>query len=171
MKIKNTTTLDSLITEYPHLKLTLTSILPDLGNLEQAQLKEKVLSTTTLEHFARKAGMEVSDLVKDLKNAAGLSIEEKDPSADTLEFDPSDPDWIQVTPTLRIDGVEMLSRGEHPLSVIKTSLEEITADQVILLTTNFHPNPMIEAMVELGAEIFSRKAIKDDLLFLTFIKK
>ena len=49
MKIKNTTTLDSLITEYPHLKLTLTSILPALGNLEQVQLKEKVLSTTTPE--------------------------------------------------------------------------------------------------------------------------
>jgi hypothetical protein len=171
MKIKNSTTLDTLISKYPQLKLTISGILPEFGNLEQAQLREKVLSTTTVEHFARKAGLEVSDLIKDLEKAAGLSTEEKDPSADTLEYDPTDPDWIKVDPTHRIDGVEMLSRGEHPLSIIKATLEEMEVDQVILLTTNFHPNPMIEAMGKLGAEVFSRKVINDENLHLTFIKK
>ncbi len=170
MKIKNSTTLDTLITEYPQLKLTITSILPEFGNLEQAQLREKVLSTTTVEHLARKAGMEVFELIKDLEQAAGLSTGEKGPSLDILEYDPADPDWIKVDPKHRIDGVEMLSRGEHPLSIIKTILEEMNPDQVILLTTNFHPNPMIEAMGELGAEVFSRKAIDDETTFLTFIK-
>ena len=171
MKIKNITTLDTLITEYPQLKLAITGILPEFGNLEQSQLREKVLSTTTVEHLARKAGMEVFDLIKDLEQAAGLSTREEDPSADTLEFAPADPDWIQVDPAHRIDGVEMLSRGEHPLSIIKANLEEMDPDQVILLTTNFHPNPMIEAMSEMEAEVFSRKAINDETTFLTFIKK
>ena len=171
MKIKNISTLDALITEYPQLKFTITGVLPEFGNLEQPQLREKVLSTTPVEHLARKAGLEVFDLIKDLEKAAGLSTEEKDPSADTLEYHPADPDWIKVDPAHRIDGVEMLSRGEHPLSIIKANLEELNPDQVILLTTNFHPNPMIEAMSEMGAEVFSRKAINDENTFLTFIKK
>ncbi len=171
MKIKNITTLDALITEYPQLKLTITGVLPEFGNLEQPQLREKVLATTTVEHLARKAGMEVFDLIRDLEQAAGLSTAEEGPSSDTLEYAPADPDWIKVDPKHRIDGVEMLSRGEHPLSIIKASLEEMKPDQVILLTTNFHPNPMIEAMIEMGAEVFSRKDINEDTLFLTFIKK
>lgn len=171
MKIKNISTLDALIAEYPQLKFTITGILPEFGNLEQPQLREKVLSTTTVEHLARKAGMEVFDLIRDLEKAAGLSTEEEGHSTDTLEYDPADPDWIKVDPTHRIDGVEMLSRGEHPLSIIKANLEEMKPDQVILLTTNFHPNPMIEAMSEMGAEVFSRKAISDETTFLTFIKK
>jgi len=171
MKIKNITTLDTLITEYPQLKFTITGILPEFGNLEQAQLREKVLSTTTVEHLARKAGMEVFDLIRDLEQAAGLSTGEEGPSSDALEFAPADPSWIKVDPAHRIDGVEMLSRGEHPLSIIKANLEELNPDQVILLTTNFHPNPMIEAMSEMGAEVFSRKDIKDESTFLTFIKK
>ena len=112
MKIKNITTLETLITEYPQLKLTIASVLPEFGNLEQAQLREKVLSTTTVEHIARKAGLEVFDLIKNLEKAAGLSTEEKDPSADTLEYAPEDPDWIQVDPTHRIDGVKSQARGE-----------------------------------------------------------
>jgi hypothetical protein len=171
MKIKNITTLDALITEYPQLKLTITGVLPEFGNLEQPQLREKVLATTTVEHLARKAGMEVFDLIRDLEQAAGLSTAEEGLSSDTLEYAPADPDWIKVDPKHRIDGVEMLSRGEHPLSIIKASLEEMKPDQVILLTTNFHPNPMIEAMIETGAEVFSRKDINEDTLFLTFIKK
>ena len=171
MKIKNITTLDALISEYPQLKLSITGVLPEFGNLEQPQLREKALSTTTVEHLARKAGVDVYDLIKDLEKAAGISTGEEGPSIDTLEYAPSDPDWIKVDPKHRIDGVEMLSRGEHPLSTIKANLEEMDPDQVILLTTNFHPNPMIEAMSEMELEIFSRKAINDETSFLTFIKK
>ena len=41
MKIKNISTLDTLIAKYPQLKLTITGILPEFGNLEQAQLRER----------------------------------------------------------------------------------------------------------------------------------
>lgn len=169
MKIKNTTKLQSLLKEYPQLKMTIASILPEFGSLEQPHLKDTVLSITTLEHLAQKAGREVSELIADLNNFVGIQPD-REAGEEPLEFTSDDPDWIKKNPRHVVDGVELLSTGEHPLPVIQGLIREMSPGEMILLKTNFPPQPMVEAMEEAGAEIYSRKNQSDSNLFLTFIR-
>lgn len=170
MKIKNSTTLQTLLSEYPQAEGIITKHLPDFNNIVQEQLKSPVLKITTVEHIALKAGIEPSQLIKQLAEVCGLSGEDMS-SENTLSFDASDPDWIQADPSFVVDGVALLSKGEHPLELIKSRLDELSTGEVILLTTNFHPQPMIDAMKEKGAEVFSRPDLKQAGLHRTFIKK
>jgi len=171
MKIKNTTKLIDLFQEYPQLKLRVSALLPAYGLLEQPQLKDKVLSMTSIEHLARKADLEVADLISELQQAVGIPSKTEVGQNQTLAFNDSDPAWIQGSPRHKVDGVELLSKGEHPLNLIKSHLEELASGELILLTTNFHPQPMVEAMQEQGAEVFSRNDLAENGLFLTFIRK
>lgn len=170
MKIKNSTPLISLFTEYPQLEEIITDYLPELLNLEQAQLRDQVLAHTTIEHIALKAGQEPSQVIVKLKKAAGIADDISQPDSETI-FSSPDPDWVRGVPKHKIDGVAMLSRGDHPLDLVKNNLNLMAPGEVILLTTNFHPQPMIDAMLQQGAEVYSRSDLQNGDLHLTFIKK
>ncbi len=170
MIIKNTTKLGPLLMEYPQLRMSIAAVLPDFGSLEQPHLREKVLSFTTLEHLAKKTGQEVSILIKDLNQLIGVPTHEEYEDR-TIEFIPEDPDWIQSQPQHIVDGGELLTQGQQPLGVIHAKLEEMSSSEMILLKTNFPPDPMIEAMNSAGADIYSRNDVNDSNLYLTFIKK
>ena len=170
MIIKNTTKLGALLKEYPQLRMSIGAFLPDFGSLVQPQLKSTVLGITTIEHLAQKTGREVSDLIAELNSVVGV---QSNPSSEEgfQEFKSDDPDWTKNEPQHVVDGVELLSSGVHPLSVIQDLLKEMSPGAMILLKTNFPPQPMIEAMEEVGADIFSRMDLADSNLFLTFIKR
>ena len=170
MTIKNTTKLGALLEEYPPLKMSITAILPDFAFLEQPHLRDTVLSITTVEHLAQKSGREVAGLVADLSSLVGIQSDQET-KVETLQFKPDDPDWIKQKPRHVVDGVELLTTGEHPLSVIQDLLKDLSPGETILLTTNFPPQPMIEAMEEAGADTYSRNNMTDSNLFLTFIKQ
>jgi hypothetical protein len=89
----------------------------------------------------------------------------------TIKFLPDDPEWVKKEPHHKVDGTEILTSGEHPLSVIQALLQELSPGQMILLSTHFHPQPMIEAMNNAGVTIYSRKDAQDDNLYLTFIQQ
>lgn len=170
MKIKHTTRLETLLENYPQLKLKLTTLLPAFSDLKQQALKDKVLKIATVEHLARITEQEVPDLIKDLKETAGISTEDRGLPR-RPEFLPDDPAWIQGPLRKEIDGTEMLSRGKHPLSEVKSALTTMDEREVLLLSTNFLPRPMIEAMEEAGREVYSREDTERPGHFLTFIQK
>ena len=170
MIIKNTTKLGSILKEYPQVAFTLSALLPEYGSLEQSQLKKTVLSITTVEHLAQKTDREVSDLIADLNNLVGNQSKTVT-QEETMKYKPDDPDWIKQDPLHYVDGVELLSTGVHPLSVIQDFLKGMSPGEMILLKTNFPPQPMIEAMEKAGAEIYSRKDLVNSDLFLTFIRR
>jgi hypothetical protein len=170
MKINNSTTLTELLEYFPHLDLTLAGVLPAVGDLQQPALREQVFNVVNIEHIAIKAGWEVSDLILELKRAAGIEVD-KSTSGYSKEFLPQDPDWIKTPPRITIDGVEMLSEGEHPLGFIQEKLKELSSGDVILLLTNFHPGPMLEVMRAQGQQVFSREDAENLNQQLTFIQK
>ena len=170
MIIKNTTKLGSLLLEYPQLGMSISAILPEFGSLEQPQLKETVLSITTIEHLANKTGREVSVLIGTLNSVLGFEgLADKENK--TIEYKPEDPDWIKQEPAQFVDGVELLLTGEHPLEVIKELLKDMSPGETVFLKTNFPPQPMIDAMEKAGVDIYSRLDLSDSNLFLTFIRR
>lgn len=169
MNIRHSTKLGTLLENYPLLKLKLTTLLPAYSDLEQRPLREKVQKITSVEHLARITDREVPELVQELKEAAGMEGQEA-AVEDELTYLPEDPDWVQGAPRHVIDGTEMLSRGKHPLAEVKTKLAGMAEGEILLLTTNFHPQPMIEAMDAAGREVYSREAAERQGMYLTFIR-
>ena len=170
MEIKNSTTLTELLERYPHLELTLAGVLPAVGDLQQPALRKQVFKVVNIEHVAIKSGWEVSELIDELKRAAGIEVE-KSKSSHSKEFLPQDPDWIRKPPRITVDGVEMLSEGEHPLELIQEKLKELSSGDVVLLLTNFHPGPMLDVMRAQGQLVFSREDAGNSNQQLTFIQK
>lgn len=170
MNIKNTTKLGALLREYPQVELSIAAILPEYGSLEQPHLRETVLAITTVEHLAQKTNRDVSELIQSLNNVIGIPDMNGNESG-ILEFTADDPDWIKQPPRHRIDGVELLTRGEHPLNVIQELLEEMVPGGMILLSTNFHPQPMLDSMNSAGVKAYSRKDTRSENQYVTFIQK
>lgn len=170
MKIKNSTTLTELLNRYPDLELTLTGMLPAVGDLQQPALREQVFRVVNIENMAIKSGREVSDLILKLQRAAGIDVE-KSKSKISKDFLPQDPVWIKKNPRVTIDGAEMLAEGEHPLGFIQEKLKELSSGDVILLLTNFHPGPVLEVMRAQGQLVYSREDAGNPNQQLTFIQK
>ncbi len=170
MEIKNATPLKALLEERPQLELSLAMLLPSYGDLQQPHLKETMLAVTTIDHLAKKTGQEPAELIQTFQRSLGIQ-EPNDPGADELQFLSSDPPWIQAEPAAVIDGSALLLEGRHPLALIQSRLEELDSGEIILLKTNFHPQPMIETMEQQGAVVFSRERISQSESYLTFIRK
>lgn len=170
MNIKNTTRLDVLLKEYPQLERNIIQLMPQFDQLQQSTLREAVLNITSLEHLALKAGVEVNSVVADFRRAVGMTEDEPDAAAQ-IQFTESDPEWIKTKPKHILDGVEMLSRGEHPLGQVTELSEQLKSGEVILLKTNFRPQPLIDAMTEKQMQVFSRTTVDDPNSHITFFGK
>jgi len=169
MEIRNTTTLEELLTELPELEESLTDLLPGYEDLRQAPLKDSVRKILTMERIAVMNRMDVSTLLKQVREKTGQPSEEG--VTEAIAFETSDPEWIKGSPIESLDGVEMLERGEHPVGAIEQKMQAAQKGDFILLKTNFPPQPLIEAMQQQNYRVYSRKDLTNGELFLTFILK
>ncbi len=170
MNIKNTTTLKDLLDNHPHLETTLSRWLPALQDLKQEALKETALAAANLEHLARVTGRQVGELIEEARSAAGQNGEPSF-SMDQPRIHSDDPDWVRGPVAHRVDGTALLTRGLHPLSEVKSRLAQMAPGELLLLTANFHPQPMIKAMEAQGLAVHSRQDLEDPGRHVTFIKK
>jgi len=169
MTITNTTTLDELINHSPELADFLETVIPGYADVKQAPLKASVQKILTVERIALLNQMDVAAFVKQLQEKTGeLPVEEPE---DPIEFGPSDPEWIRRKPLHVVDGIEMLNRGEHPVGLLGQMMQKVNTGDFVLLTTNFSPQPLIDAMQQQGYEVYSREDLRRKGLFLTFILK
>lgn len=67
--------------------------------------------------------------------------------------------------------MELLARGEVPLSAANEALEKMSAGQILLLVTNFEPVPILEAMRQQNRRVFSKPNADQPGEFVTFIGK
>ncbi|NOY76576.1 MAG: hypothetical protein GXO76_01770 [Calditrichaeota bacterium] len=169
MEIRNTTTLDELISHSPELEGFLETFVPGYTDVKQIPLKASVRKILTVERMALMKQTDVAAFVRLLQEKTGdLPADEPEKS---IEFEASDPEWIKGVPLKVIDGVEMLNRGEHPVGSIGQMMQNAPKGEFVLLTTNFSPQPLIDAMQQQGYEVYSREDLLRKGLFLTFILK
>jgi len=61
------------------------------------------------------------------------------------------PDWFHPEKLdFILDAREMLSRGEHPMAIILSKVEQLKSDCIIELITAFVPFPLIEKVEAAG---------------------
>lgn len=170
MDIQPNSKLFDVLAEYPDLEEKIMSIAPPFKNLRNPVLRRTVGKLATIEKIARIGGIEVIDLLNQLRREVGLS----DISLTTeapVEWQTGEPEWIKKEPEFTVDGTEMLNQGVHPLQKVIQLMQEIDKEKILLLKTNFKPIPMIDEMQKKNYEVFSKAVENQTDQFLTFIRK
>jgi hypothetical protein len=170
MNITSTTKIADLLAEYPALEEKIIHIAPPFKNLKNPVLRKTVGKLATLEKAAQIGHLDVSEFVNMLRKEVGQGEIETNVNI-KVSWQEGEPEWIKSKPVGIIDGTEMLSKGEHPLSKINEIMKSLEHDQFVLLKTNFKPIPLIEAMEKQNYEVFHKTDSKNTDQNFTFIRK
>lgn len=146
------TKLDDILTEYPKVESLLLELLPSFAKLQTPVLRKTVARTLTLEQAAASSNVSLPDVVRKLRQAAGLSEEAPEKSLAGA------PSWVKsgkITQT--IDARPMLAQGVHPKDMVVEALQKMGASDVLLLIAPFMPGPLVEIGRAMGFQTWTRQ--------------
>lgn len=147
------TKVGDLLSSYPELEAVLVAQAPAFANLKNPILRRTVAKVATLAQAARVGGVDVRELVRTLRAAAGLQDDAVSAAAaeDTTS---SPPAWFREDLVVaRVDADQLLARGEHPLGEVTRAAQSLEGAQIVTLESGFLPAPLIDAFRARGYEV------------------
>jgi hypothetical protein len=172
MEISHHSKLFDVLEAYPQLEAQIINIAPPFKNLKNPILRRTVGKIATLAQVAQVGGMDANKLVNTLRTAVGqqeLGVQGETAVQINFSHTPEDPDWIAGEPQFTVDGMQLLARGEVPLGKVNQLLVLLETDRYILLSTNFEPTPILDAMRKQNRRVFQKTVTGDTIQYLTFI--
>lgn len=171
MEITSRSKLMDVLKAYPQLEERIIAVAPPFKNLRNPILRRTVAQLATVEQVAQIGGMDPGELVRILRRAAGL---EELPDGPVRTFVPppraaEDPEWIEGAPAYVVDGVALLREGIVPVQRVNELMTTVPAGAFILLTTDFTPAPIVDAMAKAGHKVYHKTASGEANLHLTYI--
>jgi len=156
LSINPETRIGDLLEACPALEETLISLAPAFRKLRNPMLRRTVAKVATLEQAARIGGVPVREMVLRLREAAGLPAGEDPAGGQSPDLSTEAPDWLRhASIRFRIDGDEMLERGVHPIGKVRECVTALQPGEMVLLTTSFRPEPLIETFRRSGHSVYS----------------
>jgi TusA-related sulfurtransferase len=166
MEILITTKIYDLLKEYPHLEEELIKINPKFKKLKNPVLKRTVARVASIKQAAIVGGMDANELLNKLRALVNQEPIKLDIS-DTKEQDA--PTWIANEPKIIIDANELLDKEQNPLAASNKALKELQNGEILLIKSDFMPQPLIDEFKSKNLEVFSHQVEPDK--FLTYIKQ
>ncbi len=167
MEITLKTKIYDLISRYPFMEDKLIEINPKFKKLKNPVLKRTVAKIASIKQAAKVGGMDPVELLNLIRAEVG-----QPPVTLSIDDEPEDmevPKWVREVPKAEFDGNELLDSGKNPLGEITEKLKELPAGSVVLLRTDFKPEPLIEEMRKRGFSVYSDRGSDEE--YLTYIKK
>jgi hypothetical protein len=174
MEITRKSKLLDVLKAYPELEDQLIHMAPPFKNLRNPVLRRTVGKLATLEMVAQIGKLDVDQLVNTLRKAVGQPEIRPAPASDGTDEIPAivdAPDWVTGSPAYTIDGTDLLAHGEVPLIKVNEILGKLTPGEYLLLTTNFEPLPILEAMQKQNRRVYHEVPKTHDEQYKTFIAK
>ncbi len=168
MEITLDTKIYDLLKEYPFMEDELIKINPKFKKLKNPVLRRTVARIAGIKQAAIVGGMEPLDLLNKIREILG---EEKVENIENQSEEKKSevPEWIAKEPKAIFNANKLLDEGKNPLSEISKVLRDLKKDDLILLESDFRPEPLIEEFEKRGYEVYCAKMDEDK--FLTYIKK
>ncbi|WP_281950725.1 DUF1858 domain-containing protein [Nitrosophilus kaiyonis] len=165
MEITLETKIYDLLKEYPFMEDKLIEINPKFKKLKNPVLRRTVARIASIKQAAIVGGMDPVDLLNKIRKEVGLEpIDIKIETKKSEEI----PDWITKEPVEILDGNKLLEEGKNPLAHINKIIKNLKSGEIILLKTDFKPEPLIEEFRKKGDEVYCVK--ESDKEYLTYIK-
>jgi uncharacterized protein (DUF2249 family) len=166
MEVLITTKIYDLLKEYPFLEDELVKINPKFKKLKNPVLKRTVARVASIKQAAIVGGMDALELLNKIRELVG----QEPINVDLNEDEPQEaPLWITNEPKVIIDANELLDKEQNPLAASNKALKELKSGEVLLVKSDFMPQPLIDEFKKKGYEVFSKEVSKDN--FLTYILK
>ena len=166
MEVLITTKIYDLLKEYPFLEDELIKINPKFKKLKNPVLKRTVARVASIKQAAIVGGMDALELLNKIRELVGQEPIDMDIEDDKTQEAPL---WITNEPKVIIDANELLDKEQNPLAASNKALKELKSGKVLLIKSDFMPQPLIDEFKKKGYEVFSKEISKDT--FLSYILK
>lgn len=165
MEITLDTKIYDLLKAYPFLEDELIKINPKFQKLKNPILRRTVARVAGIKQAAMVGGMDPVELLNRIRVAVGqkpldIKLEESQ--------EQEAPSWITKEADEVLDVASLLDSGKNPLAEAKKILQKLPTGAVIVLKSDFRPEPLIEQMQTKGFKVYCQEAGGE---YLTFIKK
>ena len=165
MEITLETKIYDLLRAYPFMEDELIRINPKFKKLKNPVLKRTVARIASIKQAAAVGGMDAVELLNAIRTKVGqkpldVQIEQKEEEA---------PAWIAKEPKAVLNANRLLDEGKNPLAEISKRLKSLEDDEIIVLESDFKPEPLIEEMKKKGVGVYSKEV--EPNRFLTYLCK
>ncbi|WP_297433378.1 DUF1858 domain-containing protein [Sulfurimonas sp.] len=158
-----------LLNDYDGMKDILIKVNPKFKKLNNPVLRRTLAKIAGVKQAAVVGGMEPMDLLNQLRVAVGQEPVSVDMTEMQNEEDENIPTWITETPTESIDANELLDKEDNPLAKAFNILRKFHEGEILTITSDFKPEPLIEEFEKQGHEVYSQELEEDK--FITYVKK
>ena len=163
------TKVSDLLNNYEGMKDILIKINPKFKKLNNPVLRRTLAKIAGVKQAAVVGGMEPMDLLNQLRVAVGQEPVTVDNAKTQTEEDENIPTWITAAPKESMDANEILDKEDNPLAKAFNILRKFNEDEVLVITSDFKPEPLIEEFEKQGHEVYSQELQEDK--FITYVKK
>lgn len=160
------TRVGDLLDAFPELEPVLMAMSPAFEKLKNPVLRKTVAKVATLQQVAIVGGVNIDEMVRQLRLKAGQSDNEYTP--DAYEHQTSViPDWFHPTRiTARLNATPIINSGGSPMKEILHLSSLLNQGDILELETPFIPAPIIDM---LKAKNFKTYSIVNNDNVLTYI--
>ena len=149
------TKIADLLNDYEGMKEILIGINPKFKKLNNPVLRRTLGRVASVRQAAIVGNMNPKDLVDQLRKAVGQPPICQDCEIQTDAcFIPSPPDerpeWIDQEPQATLDANTLLDADKNPLAEVRKALRSLQPGQLLTLTADFQPEPLIEEFAKEG---------------------
>jgi len=162
------TKINDLLNAYPQLEAFLMRLNPKYKKLKNPILRRTVAKIATLTQVAKIGGYDTLELVNLLRKEVGQPPLEQT-GEEREEAEETAPLWIQNEPAVVLDANKLLDEKKNPLAEVSKALKPLHDGDIVLITSDFMPSPLIDTFKEQGHEVFC--AAENEDRFLTYIRK
>jgi len=161
------TKIADLLNDYDGMQDILIKINPKFKKLNNPVLRRTLAKIAGVRQAAVVGGMEPMDLLNQLRRAVGQApVEGKAVEKTKVEELPK---WIANEPKENMDANELLDKKQNPLAKSNNILRKMQNGEILLITSDFKPEPLIEEFEKNGHRVFSQEIAKDK--FVTYVQK
>ena len=161
------TKIADLLNSRPDMKDILIAINPKFKKLNNPVLRRTLAKLASVRQAAVVGGMDALDLLNQLRVAVGQEPVASDGATQAKSEEESAPEWINQKAETTFDGNAMLDREENPLAEITKAMRQLKEGDVVTLTVDFKPEPLIDQFLERGYGVYTEETERG---FVTYIR-
>jgi len=161
-----------LLNNYEGMKEILIGINPKFKKLNNPILRRTIAKVAGVKQAAIVGGMDPLDLLNQLREAVGqppLNLPQSEESISKKRESSPPPAWITQTPTVTLNANTLLDADKNPLEEINRELKHLKKGEVLLLLSDFRPEPLIDALIKKGYALYCQEQGSEE--FLTYVQK
>jgi hypothetical protein len=137
-----------LVATYPQLEQVLIDYVPAFEKLRNPVLRRTVSRITSLQQAAIVGGVNVEDLVNNLRREVGQDLLT---GSSRATYTTERPGWFSETRVVgELEATGMLSAGEQPINQVIADLQALGQGDIYKVVAPFMPAPLVDKASSLG---------------------